>query len=260
MELGDRRCDSLCETEMPINLARTCPAKSSIVIAALFAAAMSNAHAQDANDPQNWSIVTAIGGYLQGNRGDLSSWLQRNGYGFPDPQPCQFDLALQSTCQTAVKYPRVSGSGFVGWMVGVRKSVTSRFSAEVMGASEQGGTLIGRCDDLAVPRDARCTNRFLTFDFGGGSIAALVIVNHKRFHVGAGPALLLADWDMRPSHLGGIWLDATYGGESFPLFARAQYRVYQSASYTPDARFSDFRPSTLFIGGGLAIGLDNSSR
>ena len=113
--------------------------------------------------------------------------------------------------------------------------------------------------DTAVPRDERCTSRFVTVDFGGASVAALASVRARAFHFGAGPALLLENWEMQPAHLAGLWLDARFGGDRFPMFARAQFRVYRSAGFSPSEQFTSFHPATLYLGAGLTVGLDDSS-
>ena len=67
-----------------------------------------------------------------------------------------------------------------------------------------------------------------------------------------GTAVLYANWSLKPAHLAGLWLDATYGVRSSPFVLRAQYRVYGSTR-SPTRGFGDVTPSTLFLGLGLAV-------
>ena len=206
--------------------------------------------------PSAWTISLAMGDYARGNRAAVTRWLSANGYGVPEPKQCGFDVVLRAVCDPPVPYPKVSESGVIGWTLGIERTLTPRASIEVFAATEQSGTAIGRCDDGATPRDPRCTNRFMTLDFGGGSFAALGAVRAGPLHLGVGPALLLANWEMEPAHLGGVWADATYGGGHVPFFARVQYRFYQSTSLSPALHFTSFHPSTLYVGGGFALHID----
>jgi len=205
-----------------------------------------------------WSVDASLGGFTPGNRAAVANWLVRNGYGISEPSHCSFDVLLNSTCDAPDPYPKVSASGFVGWTLGVRHVVTEQTSVELLVASEQSGKILGRCDDSATPRDERCTNRFMTVDFGGASFGSLGIWRGRRLHLGAGPALLLANWDMTPAHLAGMWFDARYGLERIPLFAHVQYRFYQSTSFAPSQHFTRFHPQTLLLGMGVTIGFDDS--
>ena len=99
----------------------------------------------------------------------------------------------------------------------------------------------------------------MTLDFGGASFAALGVMRRGLLHLGAGPAILLANWDMQPAHLAGVWFDATYGGGRIPLFGRVQYRLYQSTSLAPAQHFTWFHPSTLYLGAGFFITIDDQS-
>lgn len=215
------------------------------------------AGAQADDHPAAWGVSVSLGGYAVGNRGAVTHWLVHNGYGVTEPKHCGFDQFFRTICDPAVPYPRVSDSELLGWTVGVTHSLSDRVSIEVFGATEQSGSAVGRCDDLATPRDARCTERFMTVEFGGVSVASLGVVQAGRFHVGAGPAVLFANWDMSPSHLAGAWFDATYDAGRWPLFARAQYRFYQSASLSSQ-HFTGFHPSTFYVGVGFTISVDDS--
>lgn len=218
-------------------------------------------HAQSApNRPAPWSFTISVGGYAPGNRTAVTSWLRTNGYGVAEPPQCGFDALLAPVCDPGTRYPKVSRADIVGWLFSIRRSIGERASVEVFGATEQSGSVTGRCDDSAVPRDPRCTSRFVTVDFGGASLAALASVRARAFHFGAGPALLLANWEMQPAHLAGVWLDARFGGDRIPAFARAQFRIYKSVSFSPSEQFTSFHPATLYLGAGLTVGLDDSSR
>jgi hypothetical protein len=228
---------------------------------ALAIAASGLASAQSPTETRSgWTISVSLGDYARGNRTAVTHWLAANGYGVPEPKQCGFDVLLRAVCDPPVPYPKVSGSPVVGWTIAVERSITDRASVEIFGASEQSGTAVGRCDDAATPRDPRCTNRFMTLDFGGASIAALGAARAGLFHLGAGPALLLANWEMEPAHLAGVWLDATYGGGRVPIFGRVQYRLYQSTSLTPAQHFTRFHPSTLYLGAGFAFTIEDVSR
>jgi hypothetical protein len=203
-----------------------------------------------------WSFTVDVGGFVQGNRAAVTSWLSRNAYGVAEPRHCGFDLFFRPACEDAVKYPRVSSSGIVAGFASVRRKVSNRWSAEFVAATEQSGVATGRCDDLATPKDVRCTSRFREVQFGGGSLAMLGIFSARNLHVGAGPALMLANWEMRPAHLTGAWVDATIDREAWPVFVRAQYRVYGTTSFAQQG-FSGFHPSTLFVGLGFSLKANN---
>lgn len=204
-----------------------------------------------------WTFTVDVGGFVQGNRAAVTTWLSRNAYGVAEPRHCGFDLLFRPKCDEAVKYPQVSASGIVAGFASVRRTLSNRWSAELVAATEQSGVATGRCDDLATPKDARCTSRFRDVPFGGGSLAFLGIVSARNLHVGVGPALMLANWEMRPAHLSGAWVDATVDREAWPVFARAQYRIYRSTSFAEQG-FSGFHPSTLFVGLGFSVRANNS--
>ncbi len=228
------------------------------VLVGVLVALPSIAWAQDQPRPSAWEFTVSIGGYARGNRAAVTSWLAHNAYGSPEPKHCGFDSIFRTVCDDPVAYPKTSHSDLLGWTLGVGRRVTDRLAIDVFGATEQSGTVVGRCDDLATPRDPRCTNRFLTVEFGGASAAALGVVSTGHLHLGAGPAMMLANWDMRPAHLPGLWLDATYGAEGFPLFAHAQYRFYQAAGNSTPDHFTGFHPSTLYVGMGFTVRVDDS--
>ena len=209
-----------------------------------------------APSPSPWSFTVDVGGFVQGNRASVMSWLSRNAYGVAEPKHCGFDRLFRPACDDAVKYPQVSASGVVAGFASVRRKFSNRWSTELVAATEQSGVATGRCDDLATPKDVRCTSRFRDVPFGGGSLALLGIISARNLHVGAGPALMLANWEMRPAHLSGAWVDATVDTEAWPVFLRAQYRIYGSTSFAQPG-FSGFHPSTLFVGLGFSLKANN---
>jgi hypothetical protein len=228
-------------------------------VAAALAAFTSASLAQSPprDGPPAWSVSVSLGDFARGNRTAVTNWLTANGYGVAEPPQCGFDVILQRVCDPPVTYPRVSESEHIGWTLGVGRRINSHASVEVLGATEQSGSAIGRCDDNATPKDARCTTRFMTIDFGGASAAALAVAWLGSFHAGAGPAVLFANWEMRPAHLAGVWIDGVYDVPHVPLFVRAQYRHYASAGF-PAQHFTGFHPSTLFVGLGYAITADET--
>jgi len=210
--------------------------------------------------PSAWAVTLELGGFVRGNGAAVTRWLRDNAYGVAEPKHCGFDIIFRTVCDAAVSYPRTSGSGVLAVMGSIRRRLTDRVSLSLFGASEQAGTVTGRCDDLAVPKDARCTNRFVDVRFSGGSLALLPAVTMRSLHIGAGPALLLANWTMKPSHLAGVWADATYERGDFPVFVHAQYRIYRSTTFSPSGGFSGFHPSTLYVGAGFAVRTNNGAR
>lgn len=208
--------------------------------------------------PSPWSFTINVGGFVEGNRHAVTSWLRRNGYGVAEPKHCGFDILIALVCDDAVQYPRVEDSGIVAGMASVRRVLSDRWSVELFAATEQSGVATGRCDDQAIPTNARCTNRFLEVSFGGGSFALLAAATTSHLRVGAGPAFMLANWQMKPAHLAGVWVDATVDREPSPFFARAQYRIYRSTSLAPEQGFSGFHPSTLFVGLGFTMKANNA--
>jgi len=208
-----------------------------------------------------WSVTVGLGGFVRGNKDAVSAWLQRNAYGVDEPPLCTFDILFNRQCApTSSKYPKATGAGLIGMMASVRRRMSERGSLEVFGATEQSGTITGRCDNQAVPRDSRCTTPFVTVDFGGASFASLLVLSSRRFRVGAGPAILFANWDMKPAHLPGLWLDANASLDRLPVFVRAQYRVYRATGASSETGFTAFHPSTLFVGLGVAISGAESER
>jgi len=233
------------------------PCSRLILAAAASLVAANRAWGQTAPHPPAWSFTIDVGGFVEGNRGAVTSWLTRNSYGTLDPGLCGFDPHFQRVCDDAVQYPQVSGGSIVAAVASVRRVLSDRWSAELFAATEQAGVATGRCEDSATPRDSRCTSRFLRVPFGGGSFALLGAISTKHLHLGAGPALLLANWEMQPAHLAGLWLDATVDRAPSPFFLRAQYRIYRSTSFAPEKGFSAFHPSTLFVGLGFTIRPNN---
>jgi hypothetical protein len=232
-----------------------------VLIAALQLASLTfaeSARAQSSRDPRSsaWAVTLDVGAFLQGNKQAVAHWLRHNGYGITQPKQCGFDLLLRPTCEPAVNYPQVAESGIVAGVVSIRRTLTNRFSLELLAATEQSGAALGRCDDLAVPKDSRCVDRLLEVDFGGASVAMTGVIATRYLRLGAGPALMLANWRMSPAHLAGVWFDAMLEREPFPFFARAQYRVYRSANLGMQG-FSGFHPSTLFVGVGVIARTNN---
>jgi hypothetical protein len=230
--------------------------KAALALATL--APINGANGQSSRDPRSsaWALTLDVGAFVHGNKQAVSHWLRRNGYGVTQPKQCGFDILLRPTCEPAVNYPQVAESGIVAGVVSIRRTLTQRFSLELLGATEQSGAALGRCDDLAVPKDSRCSERLLEVDFGGASVAMTGVVATRYLRVGVGPALLLANWQMKPAHLAGIWFDAMLEREPFPFFVRAQYRFYRSANLGVQG-FTGFHPSTLFVGLGVIARTNN---
>lgn len=230
--------------------------------AVIIAASLAAARAVGAQQPHapTWSFTLELGGFVQGNGNAVLSWLRRNAYGVAEPKHCGFDYLFRPLCDAAVDYPRVHGHNVVGWMGSVRRALSDRVSLDLYAASEQGGTATGRCDDLAVPKDPRCTSRFMDIEFSGGSFALVTAVTRGGLHLGVGPAILLANWEMKPAHLEGFWVDATFERGTFPVFAHAQYRLYRSTNLSPGSGFTAFHPSTLYAGLGFITRANNGGQ
>ena len=208
-----------------------------------------------------WSVTIGVGGFVRGNKDAVSNWLQHNAYGVDEPPVCTFDVLFNRQCApTSSSYPKARRAGLLGVMATVRRRVSERVALEVVGATEQSGTMTGRCDDQVVPKDSRCTVPFVTVDFGGASFASLAVLTSRHVRIGAGPAILFANWTMTPAHLPGLWLDATAGLDRVPVFVRAQYRVYRSTGASGETGFTAFHPSTLLLGLGVSISLEESER
>ena len=203
-----------------------------------------------------WSYTFDVGGFVQGNGNAITHWLSSNAYGATEPRRCTFDSLFRPICDDPVGYPKTSGSHFA-LMGSVRKSLSEGAALELFISTEQSGEVTGRCDDLASPKDPRCADRFMDVSFGGASFSLLGEVSRGWVHVGAGPALLLANWDMTPSHLVGVWFDATIERDPIPFFLRGQYRYYSSTGVEWVRGFSGFHPSSLFFGLGLRTHLNN---
>src|ERR1044071_308757 len=116
-----------------------------------------------------WIVTINAGAFVQGNRQAITSWLRHNSYGAAEPKRCGFNLHLESVCDAPVSYPRVSESGIVGGLASIQRRITDRTAIELLVATEQSGVATGRCNDQALPKDARCTDRFIELEFGGGS-------------------------------------------------------------------------------------------
>jgi len=203
-----------------------------------------------------WSYAFDVGGFLQGNGTAIRHWLSSNAYGATEPRRCTFDSLFRAICADPVGYPKSSGSSFA-IMGSVRRNLSEHKAVELFLSMEQSGEVTGRCDDLASPKDPRCADRFMDVPFSGASFSLLGEVSRGWFHFGAGPALLLANWDMTPTHLAGIWFDATVEHDPIPFFVRGQYRYYSSTGVEWAKGFSGFHPSSLYFGLGLRTRLNN---
>ena len=231
---------------------RTFTAAVLLAGAAIGAAAQASARA-----PQpTWTLTVDLGAFAWGNRAAIVNWLRHNSYGASE-QVCGFDIHIEPICDPVVRYPRVSDSGIIARMATVERRISARTGFAVAVSTEQGGVVRGRCNDSATPKDSRCTVRYIELDFSGASFAMMGVLSTEYVHVAAGPALLLANWSMQPAHLAGMWFDATADREPWPLFLRAQYRVYRQASFAPEQHFSGFHPSTLFLGLGFKFSPNN---
>ena len=204
-----------------------------------------------------WSFAVDAGGFVQGNGKAIRQWLSANAYGASEPRRCTFDSLFRPICDGPVGYPKSTGNSQVAFMGSVRRSFSDAAALELFLSMEQSGDVTGRCDDLATPKDPRCIDRFMEVSFGGASVSLLGEVSRGWVHVGAGPALLLANWDMSPSHLAGVWLDATVERDPIPFFLRGQYRYYMTTGNEWIHGFSGFHPSSLFVGLGLRTHLNN---
>lgn len=238
------------------------PMSRTIAAAISLLALAGSLHAQERARPRlpTWAVTLELGGFVRGNGAAVSQWLRDNAYGVPEPKHCGFDIIFRTVCDDAVSYPRTSGSGIFAVMGSVRRRFGERLSLALFGASEQAGTVTGRCDDLAVPKDPRCTSRFVDVRFSGGSLALIPAVRIRGIHLGAGPALLLANWTMEPAHLAGIWIDATYERGEFPVIVHAQYRLYRSTTFSPSGGFTGFHPSTFYLGLGFIARTNDGPR
>lgn len=205
----------------------------------------------------SWSYGFDVGGFVQGNGNAIRHWLSSNAYGATEPRRCTFDSLFRPVCDDPVGYPKASKGSPFALMGSVRRSFSDRTALELFVSMEQSGEVTGRCDDLASPRDPRCADRFMDVAFGGASFSVLGEVSRGWLHLGAGPALLLANWDMTPTHLAGVWLDATVERDPIPFFLRGQYRYYSSTGVDWAKGFSGFHPSSLFFGLGLRTRLNN---
>ena len=237
---------------MPISVSRTIAAALALVIGAGSLSGQDSARSR----PSAWAATVELGAFVQGNGAAVTRWLRNNAYGAQEPKHCGFDIIFRQVCDAAVSYPRTSAASILAIMGSVRRRLTDRFSVALLGASEQAGTITGRCDDVAVPKDPRCTARFVDVEFSGGSVALLPVVSARSLHIGAGPALLLANWTMKPAHLAGVWVDGTLEPKRFPVFVHAQYRFYRSTTFSPSA-FTGFHPSTLYAGLGFVARTNN---
>ena len=220
------------------------------------AAARAAAQASTQAPPATWTLTLELGAFVQGNRAAIANWLRHNSYGATQQQ-CGFNLLVEPVCDPPVTYPQVSESGVLARLATVERRMSARTALAVAAATEQSGVIRGRCNDQASPKDSRCTDQFIELEFGGASFAMLGVLSADHVRLGAGPAVLLANWHMRPAHLAGMWLDATTDHEPWPLFLRAQYRVYRLAGLAPQQHFSGFHPSTLFLGLGVKFSLNN---
>jgi hypothetical protein len=210
------------------------------------------ARAQSPSSP--WTFSVSAGAFAVGTGRALSRWLDRNAYGNSHAR-CGFNIQLAKVCEPTDVYPQSEASRLAA-TASVRRTLRGRVGVQAFVSNEQSGTVTGRCDVDAATRDDRCTDPFLVVDFGGASVASLLDASVGKLRVGAGPAILFANWNLKPAHLAGAWIDATYGVRSSPFALRAQYRVYRSTTRSPSRGFDRVRPSTLFLGVAYAAGLE----
>ena len=194
-----------------------------------------------------WTFGATVGGFLVGNSRAVEQWLRKNSYG-AEERTCGVDILLNYRC-THDPFPKVSGSSVVSVTGSLERRLTNHVLIETIVAGEQSGTALGHCDDAVVPKDPRCTEQYVELEFNAISFASLAVLEVHRLHVGAGPAILLANWRMKPNRLPGVWMDATYRVRS-PFFARVQYRMYRSTGLN-DRGFTRLHPSALFVGAGF---------
>src|SRR5689334_7967033 len=144
------------------------PRTAAVAMASLMLAAprLVGAQPEKRADGPRWSYAFDAGGFLQGNGQAIRQWLTANAYGATEPRRCTFDPLFRPVCDNPVGYPKASGSTFAA-MGSVRRILSGRTAVELFISMEQSGDVTGRCDDLASPKDPRCTNRFLEVSFGG---------------------------------------------------------------------------------------------
>jgi len=232
--------------------------RAAIVVLLFGAATVAQSQRPEREPESRWTFGASVGGFLRGNSNAVRQWLRQNSYGASEPPSCTFNPLLTRTCEPSDPYPRISASSYVSATGSIGLRLSDRVLIETSVAGEQSGTALGHCDAAAVPVDARCTDRFVELKFSGISFGTIAMLELDRFHIGAGPAILLADWRMRPNNLAGVWLDAQYRIRSWPFFARIQYRYYQSATLEGPVSFTRFHPSTLFVGAGFMTWTNNA--
>jgi hypothetical protein len=230
---------------------------AAIVVLSLGAATAAESQSPAREREPRWTFGASVGGFLRGNSNAVRQWLRQNSYGASEPPACTFNPLLNRTCEASDPYPRISASSHVSEIGSIGLRLSDRVLIETSVASEQSGTALGHCDAAIVPKDARCTERFVELEFSGVSFGTLAMLELHRFHVGAGPAILLADWRMKPNNLPGVWMDAQYRIRSWPFFARIQYRYYRSTTLDGPVGFTRFHPSTLFVGAGFMTSTNN---
>jgi hypothetical protein len=229
--------------------------KVTIVVVMFGAANAAEAQRPEREHEPRWTFGATLGGFLLGNSRAVKQWLRKNSYGADESPSCTFNPLLTQTCVRGDPFPRISGSSIVSQAGSVGLRLTDHVLIETTIAGEQSGTALGHCNGSIVPKDPRCTDQYVELDFSAISLASLAVLEVRRLHVGAGPAILLADWRMRPNALPGVWMDATYRVRS-PFFARLQYRVYRSAELL-DRGFTRLHPSALFVGAGFMTSPNN---
>jgi len=231
--------------------------RAAIVVLVFGAATTAQGQRPEREREPRWTFGASVGGFLRGNSNAVRQWLRQNSYGASEPPSCTFNPLLNRTCEPSDPYPRISASSHVSEMGSIGLRLSDRVLIETSVAGEQSGTALGHCDAAAVPVDARCTERFVEFEFSGISFGAMALLEWNHLRIGAGPAILLADWRMKPNNLPGVWTDAQYRIRSWPFFARIQYRYYQSATLDGPVGFTRFHPSTLFVGAGFMTSANN---
>ena len=232
--------------------------RSAAIVVLLFGAAtVAESQGPEREPEPRWTFGASVGGFLRGNSNAVRRWLRQNSYGASEPPSCTFNPLLNLTCEPNDPYPRISASSHVSAMGSIGLRLSDRVLIETSVAGEQSGTALGHCDAAAVPVDARCTERFVELEFSGISFGTIAMLELNRFRIGAGPAILLADWRMKPNNLLGVWMDAQYRIRSSPFFARIQYRCYGSTTLEGPVGFTRFHPSTVFVGAGFMTSTNN---
>jgi hypothetical protein len=223
----------------------------------MFVSAFAGANGQSsgrsdrASTAHRWTLSIAGGAFVRPTvRTDGVDWLRQNHYDRTGPTPdCWgFDDAFFS-CATYSQYPFVLLRAATGWVVGIRRTVTDRYSVEMVAADEPNTEVAGYC---VSPPAATCGTQSYLMTFYGRTMSILGAVALSRLHIGAGPALSLQHWNGSAKTVPGVWLDATVNINPW-LIARSQYRRYVFVAPDP-ALPGGVRHSLVFLGLGIAVG------